>query len=217
MAKCAKCETRKAKRHCAALNADLCPLCCGTLREKDIQCSYGCPYLVRHRSYQEKKAVDKSRLSRPKRIPPGEDILQDERMAWLAFHIESIIRDHAECQAELVDRDVLLALEDALEGIEKKAALIFLPGEPLKPMRPLAADIVHSMESCRYERRIILPGMPDTYSSEDQRRCLERIILSVRIAAADDFDGRSYLQNLQDRFSSLSSHPTKGPSSGSGG
>ena len=55
MNKCIKCKSRKGKRYCSALSGLICSLCCGKYREKEIDCPESCIYLIKHRSYQEKK------------------------------------------------------------------------------------------------------------------------------------------------------------------
>jgi hypothetical protein len=42
---CSLCRTRKAKRSCPALGRTICPTCCGTKRQKEINCLPTCVYL----------------------------------------------------------------------------------------------------------------------------------------------------------------------------
>jgi hypothetical protein len=43
--KCVLCDQKKAKRTCPAKNAQICPLCCGTMRVLEISCPESCEYL----------------------------------------------------------------------------------------------------------------------------------------------------------------------------
>ena len=48
---CPLCNTRKPKRPCPALSADICPQCCGREREETIRCPLDCPYLLEGRKH----------------------------------------------------------------------------------------------------------------------------------------------------------------------
>ena len=43
---CPVCGTRKARRACPAIGAQICPVCCGTKRLVEINCPSDCPYLT---------------------------------------------------------------------------------------------------------------------------------------------------------------------------
>ena len=53
MAKCPLCSRRSAKRHCPAKGVKICPTCCGTHREVEIECPSDCTYLRAGRTYDE--------------------------------------------------------------------------------------------------------------------------------------------------------------------
>jgi hypothetical protein len=203
MAKCAKCKQRKAKRYCPALGEDLCTLCCGMLREKEIHCPSSCTFLVKHKSYQEKRILEKRETSVPRNRAAEEDILRDERMAWLAFHIEAPLKAYGEQKESFTDKEAIMALEYAKEKIEKGERLIHLPGEEIKPKNEVGEAICQSMEKCRYEKSIILPREMQSYTKEEKLKCIERIILSVKFLARGNFEGRNYIQELQARFAKI--------------
>lgn len=46
---CAICETRPPRRHCPALEKDICAPCCGEERERTIECPFNCEYLLQAR------------------------------------------------------------------------------------------------------------------------------------------------------------------------
>lgn len=198
MAKCAKCKKRKAKRFCIALGESICSLCCGILREKEIYCPSHCTFLQRHKPYQEKRIIERKQKS-----PPSKALSEDERMAWLAFHIEAPIKVFAEREDSFVDKDVLLALEYAKEKVERGKRILFVPEEKTRPRNELGEAICENVEKCRYEKKVILPDEMQTYSREEKVTCLERIILSVKYWAKDDIKGRNYTERLLERFSRL--------------
>ncbi|MBC8358585.1 MAG: hypothetical protein ISS41_01795 [Candidatus Aminicenantes bacterium] len=203
MAKCSKCNERKGKRHCAALGDYLCSLCCGKLREKEIHCPQDCTFLEQHRPYQEKRIIDKKQDSFSRKRSPDEDILKDERMAWLALHIEAPLKEYGKKKKSLTDKEALLSLEYAKEKIKKGKGLIITPDEKSKPKNEIGEVIYQSIDKCRYEKKIILPGEIGTYKKEEKIQCLERIILSVKFLAREDFEGRKYIEQVIKRFSQI--------------
>jgi hypothetical protein len=92
MAKCKKCGQRKAKRHCPALGSDICNLCCGVLREKEIHCPPQCSHLAQHRPYQEKRILEKKETPRSRREIAKDDIASDDRMRWLLVNAEAPLK-----------------------------------------------------------------------------------------------------------------------------
>ncbi len=203
MIKCSRCKKRKAKRYCLALGSSLCPLCCGLLRDKEIHCPPNCSFLARHKPYEEKKIVEKKTGSSSGHISAEEDILKDERIAWLAFHIEMPLKQYGEKNESFSDREAILALEYAKEKIEKERGLIFLPGEKIKPKNEVGEAIYQRVENCRYERKLILPQTLETYKKEEKIKALDRVILSAKFLAKGKYEGRNYIQNLIDRFAKI--------------
>lgn len=203
MAKCEKCKKRKAKRYCVALGVSLCPLCCGLLREKEIHCPPNCTFLQQHKPYQEKRIIEKKQTSLSPKDLTEEDILNDERMAWLAFHIEMPIKVFAEKKGAFKDRDALLALEYAKDKATEEKGILIMPDEREVPKNEVGEAIYKSIEECRYEKKVIIPGEMDTYTKEEKIKCLDRIILSVKLLAKRNFEGRHYIQHLLDRFAQL--------------
>ncbi len=203
MAKCSKCKKRIGKRHCLALGDYLCNLCCGLLREKEISCPQSCSFLEKHRPYQEKRIIEKKHSSLSRKISAEEDILSDERMAWLAFHIEAPLKGYGEKNKSFRDKHALLALEYAKEKVEKGKSLLYMPDERKGPRNEIAEAVYQNIEKCRYEGKIIIPGATNTYKNEDKIRCLERVMLSVQFYAKGNLEGRNYVEQLISRFSKI--------------
>ncbi len=203
MAKCSKCKKRKGKRYCVALGNYLCSLCCGLLREKKIHCPQNCSFLTKHRPYQEKRIIEKKQTSVIKKISSEEDILNDERMAWLAFHIEAPLYEFAKKRESFSDKEALLSLEYAREKIDKGKKLLSSPQEEIKQKNEIGEAIYQRIENCRYEKRIILPGEMGIFKNEEKLKCLERVMLTVRSLAKGNFEGRNYIQQLITRFARI--------------
>jgi len=196
MDKCARCHVRKAKRACPALGIELCPLCCGLVREKKIHCPATCPHLVQHKPYQEKRIIDRKQTS-------AEDVLADERLTWLLLHIEAPIADRAEKDPSFTDKEALLALEYARGKIEKEKSRLLLPREKASLGNETGEAIFESIEACRYQRKIVLPSHVADYKKEEKLKCLDKVILDLKHLAAKDWEGRNYIRELSRRFSEL--------------
>lgn len=203
MQRCSRCQKRKSKRHCLALGQSICSLCCGKIRDKEVHCPAGCPYLSKHRSYQEKRIVEKRHPSPEMPDSRKEDPLKEERMAWLAFHIEMPVLELAEKRTAFMDREVLLAMEYAREKMEKGGGRIFLPHEPLKPQNELGEAMIRAMDRCRFERRVILTGEPAAYSQDEKLKVLNRIIAGLKQLAGDNLEGNAYIRAVRERFAKM--------------
>jgi hypothetical protein len=196
MARCSRCRQRKAKRRCLALGSDLCPLCCGRLREKELHCPPGCPFLTRHRPYQENKIIQKKRTF-------SKDVSEDERLNWLTLNIEAPLQEYAARNPALADRDAILAIEYAKDKVEKNRFRLLLPQEEGWVKNEVGEAILLSLEQCRFQRKIILLQDAERYSAEEKIKCLENIILGIKYLARGHLAGRAYLQDLARRMDRL--------------
>lgn len=52
MAKCLTCGERKGNRFCPTVNGNICSLCCGSKRQKEIVCVPSCDFLNKGTEYQ---------------------------------------------------------------------------------------------------------------------------------------------------------------------
>lgn len=202
MARCAKCNTRKGKRLCPALGKSICSLCCGQLREKEIHCPPSCPFLAQHKSYQDQRLLQK-KLAERSAAPQEPDILSDERLTWLIFNIEMPIAQFAREKDILADGDALRALEYAREKVIRETGVFIVPDGRLQPGNDLGEAIFHSLQQCRYEKTIIVPGSLQQYKKDEKIQCLDRVILAVKHLSGDHFQGNRYLQQLIDRLTKI--------------
>ena len=202
-AKCARCGRRMAKRACPALGVRICQLCCGSLRQKEVHCPPGCGHLAAHAPYQENKILARKPAVR-------EDVLEDERMAWLAFHVESVLRDFAAADPSFSDREVLLALDHARDKTARGRSRILIPGAAARPGNAAGELILEAVDSCRYTGSLLVSAPGQAYSLEEKAACLEVIGLRVRRASGRGREGRRFLDDLEARFGEV------GRASGSG-
>lgn len=173
------------------------------MREREIHCPPSCSFLVQHKPYQDQRTLEKRHAVRPKPFSPETDVLSDERLAWLVFNIEIPIAQFEGKKSSLADRDALLALEYARDKVEKEKGIIIVPDRHLQPIDDLGEAVFHSLEKCRYEKKIILPGTMQTYKKEEKIRCLDRVIFAAKQIAGDNIQGQRYIQQLKERLAKL--------------
>jgi hypothetical protein len=198
MALCPKCRKRLAKRSCPALGSRICQLCCGTLRGRDIHCPPACPHLAAHRPYQEKRIIERKPGGAERQAK--EDILRDERLAWLAFQIEAALARHAQGHPAFTDTETLLALEYAREKTLKGPGRLIIPGESLRPVNEAGESVAQAVETCRYRASAILESGAEGYKKEEKIACLERVAFGVRLGLEAHPAGRAYLEDLARRL-----------------
>jgi hypothetical protein len=207
MALCPKCRKRLGKRSCPALGFAICQRCCGVLREREIHCPPACPHLSAHRPYQEKRVMERG----PTGAGPGrtgrKDLLEDERLAWLALHIEAALAEQAAANPDFEDKDALFAVEYARAKTEKGPARLIIPGEALKPVNAAGEAVLRAVEACRYQGSSLLAPGTDAYRKEEKLACLERIAWSVRTYLRGKMEGQAYLTDLSRRFARSGAGP----------
>ncbi|MBN1271260.1 MAG: hypothetical protein JXB26_03225 [Candidatus Aminicenantes bacterium] len=204
MSKCSICSNRKAKRVCPALGKSICSLCCGRVREKEINCPSDCVHLQKNKSYQNKRILEKKAQSAAGMPIPEKDILRDKKMAWLALHIESLLGERAARDTKFTDKDALNALEYSRDRIDRESALIITSTSDFGPKNQLGEQIFHNIQQCRYdEKRIIVPGENNTYSKEEKIKVLDRIIREIKSWTRDNAQKRIFLDRLLDRFEKI--------------
>jgi len=183
MSKCVKCKSRKGKRYCPALSGLICPLCCGKYREKEIECPESCAYLVKHRTYQEKKEWLKN-IARPEFIEKKQDeIYNDEKFTWFAYNVEKAMVDFilSNLDANLNDRKVIKALEYALDKIKEKRRLIYFNETDLKKKDELGEVVYNTIKNIRYPREIIVPKSMELYPDEEKINYIQKVNLTEKI------------------------------------
>lgn len=203
MTKCSHCRQKKAKRRCPALRSDLCPSCCGSLREKEVACPPTCRFLTEHKPYQEKRILRKDKPVPPDPFHRKDDILKDERLAWLAMNIEAPIKDIGESNPSFTDGAAILALEYAKEKLTRNRNILLIPGEDRKPGNEVGEKVFLGMENCRYEGSVLLASGAEGYPSDEKLRCLGYLIRVAKSWSRENFQGRAYIDHLRDHFAEI--------------
>ena len=202
---CPKCQKRVAKRSCRALGTDICQLCCGRLREKELHCPPACTFLGEHKHYHEKRILDRKPSQMSAR--PDKDVLNNDRMAWLAVNIEIALRDYAVSHPEFRDKDAAVALEYAREKIDKGAGRLILPGAPLKPVNEAGEFVARGVEASQYQRSGILLTDGEAYKKNEKLTALDRVASGLRLVARTDPAGQAYVRDIVARYARAGDRP----------
>ena len=88
MAKCHQCQSRKGKRHCPALEKEICPVCCAEGRLNTISCPITCPFLSAEH-YQQRRRQERARSRGKGFIRLLEDLFPDPAERSFAFNLQA--------------------------------------------------------------------------------------------------------------------------------
>ncbi len=195
MALCRQCQKRKAKRSCPALGSDLCSLCCGTLRERELHCPTSCRYLSEHKPYQEKRTLER-RPEAPSAA--GRERRVDERLSWLVFTAEAALWELARLRPGFTDRDAALAVAYAREKAARARSVLIVPGESHGPKSEAGEAVLRAVEACRYRPAGLITSTDESYPQEDRLLALDLVARTIHQSAGAE--GRVYIQSLAKRF-----------------
>ncbi|MCP4104197.1 MAG: hypothetical protein GY749_01450 [Desulfobacteraceae bacterium] len=185
MAKCVKCNSRKGKRNCPALGDAVCSQCCGTKREKEIDCSEDCFYLGKSKQYftDRQEAGEISKFEKEMKSVEGNeddylDILQN-----IEFAINQIYQNNE----EINDRHVETALDYIME---MGKAQMDVPSKFLTEPKPNVQSIIDAVEDILKFRESFANKEEDMVT---KLKCIYRVLDSVKTHYSQK-DNRSYLR-----------------------
>jgi hypothetical protein len=165
--KCPLCGNRKAKRQCPAKGLQICPICCGTKREVEIDCPSDCTYLHEGREYESE------RIARTGQPPPRTPRLWDERFTnrhyGVFLALWSVILSERNRFPELVDTDVQAALDSLVQTYETLDRGIYYESLPSSAVQ---RSLYLSMKSLLEESNKELDVSRDRLRSETILDCL---------------------------------------------
>ncbi|MBI4907035.1 MAG: hypothetical protein HY820_25640 [Acidobacteria bacterium] len=203
---CRICETRKPRRFCPGLNADICAPCCGTERENTVTCPLDCEYLIEARKHERYDAPDPAALPN-KDIRVSEEFLQ-EHDHLVGFLFEALLDGALKVEGSS-DRD----LRDTLEALIKtyrtrQSGLIY----ETRPENPYAGTIQESVNQRIEQFREALTRESGMTTLRDTD-ILGVLVFLQRIALHWDNKrtrGRSFLSFLVERhFEQMARMPKK--------
>jgi len=165
--KCPLCGNRKAKRHCPAKGLQICPVCCGTKREIEIDCPSDCTYLHEGREYESE------RIARTGPPPTRTPRLWDERFAnrhyGVFLALWKVILSERDRFPELVDTDVQAALDSLVQTYQTLDRGIYYESLPSSAVQ---RNLYLSMKSLLEESNKELNVSRDRLRSETILDCL---------------------------------------------
>jgi len=139
--KCRLCETRKPRRYCLGVSADICSICCGDKREVTVDCPLDCQYLAEARLHE--KLVDINPEEIPNRdIRVSEEFLREHEplLVFLGAKIleAALATSGAVASSGAVDSDVRDALDSLIRTHRTLQSGLYYE---TKPANPVAAAI----------------------------------------------------------------------------
>jgi hypothetical protein len=132
MAICPLCSERPAKRYCPAKETQICPVCCGTKREIEIDCPSSCAYLKASRSYEAEKPVIDPELS--VKIRKYDDAFV-HRFHHVLDMINRAVVEERMASSWLVDHDVVEVFKALAATMRTLSSGIYYESLPEGPMR----------------------------------------------------------------------------------
>jgi hypothetical protein len=146
--KCGLCDLKKARRHCPAKSALICPQCCGEKRVLEIECPENCPYLIAGRAREVADYTRRIGALDPRDHDRNSRVFRDYQDA--IAHIEYTIASERMSSRDLRDRDVLQAVDILLDTYrtEDNGVLYEKMSEDLR-IEPLRRELRKAIESLR--------------------------------------------------------------------
>ncbi len=194
--KCYLCETRRPRRFCPGVRADICSQCCGEEREVTIGCPFDCEYLREAREHEKPAEVKVEEL-------PNRDIEVSERFVADNDHTlrlaAGLLLDAASAVPGAVDYDIREALETLIRTYRTlESGLIY----ETRPANPLAAMIHQHFQARLAEARERLARSAGVTTLRDSS-VLGVLVFLQRVEYQYNNGrrrGRSFLNFLHDHF-----------------
>jgi hypothetical protein len=127
---CSLCETRRPRRFCPAIRAEICPPCCGASREITIDCPLDCPHLEVAHHHERPPEPDTDKLPNPD-IELSRDFLS-RNTPLLDFLTRALLR-HVERSPNLNDNDVRETLDALARTYRTLQAGLYYETQPSNP------------------------------------------------------------------------------------
>jgi hypothetical protein len=138
--KCPICDTRKPRRHCPGMNAEICSICCGNEREVSISCPLDCPYLVEARRHEKPHQLNPDEV--PNRdVQVTEEFLREHEP--LLVFLGAKLLEASLAQAGAVDSDVRETLQSLIRTYRTLQSGLYYE---TRPTNLIAAGIHQKMQ-----------------------------------------------------------------------
>ncbi len=200
--KCKICGTRKARRYCPGVAADICSICCGTEREVTVSCPLDCPYLMEARLHEKTREQEPQGLVHPD-VRVTEEFLRDHEP--LLLFIGASLLEASLTTAGVVDSDVREALDALIRTYRTLQTGLYY--ETL-PSNLLAAAIHQKIQEAIGQLRKDLSEKGSTSIRDVE--ILGMLVFLDRVAVHQDNGrprGRAFIDYLRAVFPMKSSGP----------
>jgi hypothetical protein len=138
--KCPVCNTRKPRRHCPGLNAEICSICCGNEREVSISCPLDCPFLMEARRHEKPHELNPDEI--PNRdVNVTEEFLREHEP--LLVFLGARLLESSLATAGAVDSDLREALESLIRTYRTLQSGLYYE---TRPSNLIAAGIHRGMQ-----------------------------------------------------------------------
>jgi hypothetical protein len=179
MAKCLTCGERKGNRFCPAVNGNICSLCCGSRREKEIRCVPSCDYLKKGSQYQLDRDITRKISS--DLHAESEDVFQMEKVIPFVMPLERFFVDQFYHNRAVSDDHIH-------ESLRKIYA--FQSGKlPALGAENRTEELIFMKFREMDKREKNLPGSL-------KARAILRIIRSIRSSSGGVLGNRNYLETI---------------------
>ena len=199
---CPSCGQRKGRRHCPALRATICTVCCGTKRQVEIACPSDCVYLVSAREHpaavvRRKQEQDVARL-----IPSIRHLTERQYQLFFVFQT-TITRFKPEGFSRLTDSDIAEAAASVAATLETSARGVIYEHVPdAPPAKGLAKELRNTIAQIREQGARVY---------DHECAVVLRAIESGARGAATAADSTGYLDLLTRLLQASGAAPTQSP------
>lgn len=190
--KCLLCESRKGKRFCPAKAGQICPVCCGTKREVEIDCPSECVYLHAGREYESAKLARTTRPPRrTQRLWEPTFLRAHYPLMMRMSHIIMAVRRNA---PELADSDVQATFDSLLQTfntLDKGIYYDFAPERVIQ--RELYLALKQLLEGPA-ESRLVAESRPTTSQILDALQFMKELSAEITLPRPKS---RAFLDHLE--------------------
>ena len=179
MAKCVTCGERKGNRFCPAVSGDICSLCCGSKRQKEIRCVDSCDYLKKGSEYQLDRDITRKIDEDLHR--ESEDVFNRDDVAPFVMDIERFFVARFYPNRDVNDTHILHSLN---------RLYAFLCGT----LTALASE--NSIEELIFKKFDEASRKNHNLSDALKTRAILRIIKSIRSSSGSVLGNRNYLEMI---------------------
>ena len=183
MGKCIICNNRKAKRFCPALNGNICSLCWGTKRKKEVTCPSSREYLKTGEEYQVARQISKEMS--PTFQTEDDEILGNEEVIGFVMPLEKFFLEKFYYDKNADDNNIYDALVKIYFYLTKAV-------DSLKPdnrCEELIFEAVYAIDKS-------LVNMPKDLKAKS----ILRLLKSIKSSSGGVLGARNYSEMVYSQF-----------------